>query len=78
MTPDKLSNQRLAAVFVLGGILFNHPILSLFDRPVTWGGVPLLYIYLFLLWALLIGVIRLIAHRGASSAVRRRNPDADH
>lgn len=78
MTPDKLKNQRLAAVFVLGGIFFNHPILALFDRPVTWGGVPLFYIYLFLLWALIIGAILLIARRQSSSADCARDPNADH
>jgi hypothetical protein len=69
MTPDRLKNQRLTAVFIMGWILFNPPLLSLFDLAVTWGGVPLLYLYLFLLWARVIGLTLLI--------VRRRPPHAD-
>ena len=33
-------NQRLVAVFLLGWLLLGFPLLSLFDRPETIGGVP--------------------------------------
>ncbi len=74
MPPEKLKNQRLVCVFVFGWILFNHPILALFGRPVTWGGVPLLYAYIFLLWALVIGLTMLITRRGPPPADGARNP----
>ncbi len=46
--------QRLIGVFLLGIVLFNFPILALFNVANTVFGVPVLYAYLFLAWALLI------------------------
>lgn len=61
-----LSGQRLVAVF-LGGVLFiNYPLLSLFDRlQPDIGGVPLLYVYVFVAWAVLIVAMAWIIERGA-------------
>lgn len=59
MTPDRLKNRRLAGVFLLGWVLFNYPVLSLFNRPVALLGIPLLYAYVFGAWALLIVLIML-------------------
>lgn len=57
------SAQRLAAVFLTGCILLSHPILSLFGRPANIAGVPILYVYVFAIWASLIGVMALIITR---------------
>jgi hypothetical protein len=48
---------------MLGTVLFNYPILALFNHPDTLFGVPLLYAYLFIAWAALIGLMALVAHR---------------
>ena len=45
---------RLLALFALGCLLFNYPLLALFNVPVRVLGVPLLYVYLFCAWALVI------------------------
>lgn len=63
MTPDSPRQRRLAGAFVFGWIFFNYPIFSLFNLPLAWAGIPLLYGYVFLLWAVLIGVIMLAARR---------------
>jgi hypothetical protein len=52
-----LVGQRLVLVFVLGLVLLNEPVVSLFDRGQRVGGIPLLFLYLFLAWALLIGLM---------------------
>ncbi len=54
-------NRRLSALFWLGLLLFNYPLLSLFDVPVIILGVPLLYGYLFGVWLLLIFLLALTA-----------------
>ena len=51
------------ALFMLGCLLFNYPLIELFDRPVLVAGVPLLYAYLFGAWALLIALAAWIARR---------------
>ena len=61
MQQRTLTGQRLAALFLLGLLIFNYPLLSLFNDAGTWFGVPRLYAYLFLAWALFIGLLALIA-----------------
>jgi hypothetical protein len=48
---------------MLGMLLFNYPILALFNVPGSLFGVPILYAYLFLAWAALIGLMALVAVR---------------
>ena len=52
-----ITGQRLAAVFLLGCVLFNYPLIALFNRPGEVFDIPLLYFYLFGAWALLIGLM---------------------
>lgn len=56
--------QRLIALAGLGGLLLNYPLLSLFNTTRTIGGLPLLYAYLFVVWALLIGLLAVVVERG--------------
>ena len=63
MNKPYIKTQRLAALFVLGAVLFNYPLLALFNRAVVVAGVPLLYLYVFLAWALLITLLALVAEK---------------
>ena len=56
-----IRNQRLVALFLLGCLLFNYPLLSLFNNPAEIFGIPLLYAYLFFAWGLLIALMALVA-----------------
>ena len=56
--------QRLAALCLLGFVLFNYPILALFNATGTVFGVPLLYAYIFVAWAALIAMMALVAESG--------------
>jgi hypothetical protein len=69
-----LVGQRLIASFVLGWLLFNYPLLALFDGMRTGFGIPLLYGYLFVAWALFIGLLALIAEGGGRR--KRASPSA--
>lgn len=59
MNKPNVKSQRLVALFLLGNILFNYPLLTLFNRPEVVLGIPMLYVYVFGAWALL---IVLLAH----------------
>jgi hypothetical protein len=63
MNRSTLTSTRLVAVFLLGLLLFNYPLLALFGRPATFAGIPLIYAYLFLAWALVIGLLAWIVER---------------
>jgi hypothetical protein len=45
------ARERLALVFLIGVLLINFPILAIFNRAATVGGIPVLYLYLFGVWA---------------------------
>ena len=56
-------HQKLAALFLLGVVLFNYPILSLFNKATSAFGIPVVYVYIFVAWAGLIGVVAWIVER---------------
>ena len=49
--------HRLLAVFTLGALLLNAPLIGIFDRPEMLFGMPLLYVYVFGVWIALIALI---------------------
>lgn len=55
--------ERSVGLFILGVVAFSPPFLLIFNVKETLLGVPLLYIYLFTTWAVLIGLTCLIAER---------------
>ena len=55
--------QRLAALCMLGCVLFNYPILAIFNIPAAVFGIPVLYAYMFAAWALLIALMALAVER---------------
>ncbi len=54
MSRPGITSERLVSLFLLGLLLFNPPLLSIFDVPETVIGFPILYIYLFTAWAVLV------------------------
>ncbi|MDP2245404.1 hypothetical protein [Pseudomonas sp.] len=60
MANRTLRAQRLVAVFMLGCLLFSYPLLALFDSGGEVFGIPLLFAYLFGIWALLIVAMILV------------------
>jgi Na+-driven multidrug efflux pump len=63
MNSSGITRQRLAAIFLLGSVLFNYPLLSLFNKPEEILDVPLLYIYIFALWAVLIALMAYVIEK---------------
>jgi hypothetical protein len=59
-----VTGERLIAVFLLGSLLFNYPILDLFNSDAEVFGIPLLFAYIFAAWALLIGLMAWIVEAG--------------
>ena len=63
MTPENKKSKRLVALFLFGFLLLNYPILSLLNINITVFGLPLLYIYIFGIWGLLIFLSALVISR---------------
>jgi hypothetical protein len=56
--------QRFVALCMLGLLLFNFPILALFNLSGVVFGVPILYAYIFVAWAALIALMAIVAETG--------------
>ncbi len=65
MSNPDAKGQRLAALCMLGVLLFNFPVLALFNVPGAFFGVPVVYAYIFIAWALLIAMMALLAESDA-------------
>ncbi len=67
MTRSSMTSERLASLFLLGVLLFNPPLLSIFDIPDYVLGIPVLYIYLFTAWAVLVVLMALTVESAAAA-----------
>jgi hypothetical protein len=57
-----VKGQRLIALFLLGCLLFNYPLFSLFEGNQLFG-IPSIYAYVFLAWAVLIALMATVVER---------------
>jgi hypothetical protein len=73
MTGDKLAAGRLIGLFLLGVLLFNFPLLYLFNRPALYLGIPVLYFYLFAVWLMIIFLILLISRYKSDKSLPDKN-----
>lgn len=63
MNRPNIKSYRLAVVFILSSLVFNYPLLALFNHPTQVAGIPILYVYMFGAWALLVGLLALVVER---------------
>ena len=59
------TGERCLGLFLLGLLAFSPPVLSLFRIETLVLGLPLLCLYLFVAWAILIALMALIVHAAA-------------
>lgn len=62
MTDEARQRDKLIGLFVAGVIAFNPPVLGLFAGGTIFGW-PLLYVYLFTVWAGLIAATAVVVER---------------
>jgi hypothetical protein len=62
MTRPGITTERLLALFLLAIVAFTPPFLGIFNTPRLILGIPLLYLYLFTVWGLLIALVALTVH----------------
>lgn len=68
-------SQILVSLCAAGLVLFNFPLLILWDKPVTVLGLPLLPVALFMIWAALIVLLALVSERSAGGRSGREPED---
>jgi len=76
-----LTGERLVGLFLFGLLLLSPPLIGAFDTASLVRGIPVLYLYLFVAWALLIGLMALIVERpdpDEETAEDGSGADTDH
>jgi len=65
MSEIRSTGERIAALFLLGLVLFNPLVIGIFDAGADARvlGIPLLCLYLFAAWALLIALVAIAIDR---------------
>jgi hypothetical protein len=56
--------QRLVALSLMGVLLFNYPLMALFNVSATVFGIPVLYAYIFAAWSVLIACMAFVVEKG--------------
>ena len=69
-----LGAERLIGLFLVGAIGFSPPVLTLLNKPILVAGVPLLYLYLFALWLLLVVLAAIVVRQLVPSAETKPPP----
>ena len=64
MSEFESKGQRFVALCMLGMLLFNYPLLALFNVSRAVFGVPVLYAYIFIAWIVLVGLMAYVAESG--------------
>ena len=57
MNDSEIAGERLVALFLLGILMLTPPLMLIFDRSAEISGIPVLYLYLFVAWAVLIALL---------------------
>jgi hypothetical protein len=60
------ARELLAACFLFFGALLLWPLLTIANHPTLIAGVPVLALYLFTVWAVMVAVLIAVALRGRS------------
>lgn len=67
MTGEAVRPNRLIGLFLLGYLLFNYPLISIVNLPAMIGGIPVLYVYIFGVWVLMISLVALISSKDSKT-----------
>jgi len=74
MPAEARRHDKLIGLFAFAAILFDPPMLGLFGGG-TLLGWPLLYIYIFVAWGGVIGLMALVVERRRRSVGHADDPD---
>jgi hypothetical protein len=67
--------ERLTCLFLLGIVLLQYPILALANSAATAAGIPVLFIYLFVTWAVFIALMAIMME---FAKIEENNTEGDH
>ncbi len=72
------SREYIVILFVVSVLALNYPFLDLFDRAWLPFGIPLLYLYIYLVWFIIIVLLILIVGRSEIREPDHPSPPPEH
>lgn len=60
---SKLKQQKLTLFSVLLLVLFSYPLISIANKAALLFGIPVLFLYIFIIWIIAIVILYRIAER---------------
>jgi hypothetical protein len=64
---NAVTGDRLIALFLFGLLLLMPPMMGIFNVGTLVLGIPLLYLYLFVVWMLVVLLVALILRNGTEA-----------
>jgi len=61
--PERRRRERLVSLAVIGILAINYPLVALFSHVTLLFGIPLLYLYLFVVWLAIIALVAVTVAR---------------
>ncbi len=61
MIDEKSKISRFIGLFLLGNFLFCYPVMTLFNTKAVFLGIPILFLFLFSAWLILISLMIICA-----------------
>jgi len=77
MPEIKRQNERLVVTLVIGFIALNYPLITLFSKVRVFFGIPILYLFIFTIWSVLIVCIALILEKPAFPTLMASPPKSE-
>ena len=68
---EQFKEQKLLLLSITFLILFNFPIISIFNFETTINGIPTLYFYVFTLWIMMITIIFILVNDNGNETKRK-------
>lgn len=65
MKRKTITSQQLILIFVVGCLLLNYPLLSIFSHARLLAGIPVLFLYVFTVWLLLLLLTAIVLRKKA-------------
>ncbi len=75
MDQHDVYRERVMLLFAASVLALNYPLLSIADRVFLFLGIPLLYLYIFLVWLAMIVIMAYIAQQAESKEANTRSDD---
>ena len=60
---QKLRNEKLILFALLIIVLLTYPLIAIVNKPILFIGIPILYLYIFFVWSIIVVIIKRLADK---------------